>query len=291
MAETKLSLAVPFNTSVIAAVKRRTSVRTYKLIRISQHHKCVIKKGMDALSNEDHRFVWFERDSEDDLMERIGTYGVIKGARAFLVGIIRKDSVHHKYSAIHFGYDFEQIILKATELDLGTCWIAGTYIPPMFASHIDARWNERIVMISPIGVPAGKRHLIAQLATRSAKSISRRPWEKLFFDGSVHSPLSKKKAGKYAMALEMVRLSPSAVNSQPWRVIRDVRGFHFYAAETRYISLGKGEFLRRNDIGISMAHFELACRELGIEGKWIIDAQSSGRETNLEYIYTWRAKE
>ena len=73
--------------------------------------------------------MWFELEPKNILAERIGTYGVIKGADAFLIGIRCEKVENQKDAAINFGYDFEQIVLKATELGLGTCWIAYNFKP------------------------------------------------------------------------------------------------------------------------------------------------------------------
>ena len=54
---------------------------------------------------------------------------------------------------------------------------------------------------------------------KAIKADERLPFEELFFDGTFDNPLSKERAGNLAQPLEMVRLSPSAVNKQPWRVI------------------------------------------------------------------------
>ena len=290
MQETEIEITIKFKESIFTTIRKRKSIRTYQPVSISPEKKKILQSGMDALGSDLYRFVWFERESRDNLVERLGTYGVIKGAQVFLIGILRNDTENQKDAEIQFGYGFKQLILKATELSLGTCWIAGTYISALFASYIELHDNERIAMISPVGIPARNRHLIAKVATRSADSKSRKSWNELFFDGNVNSPLSKKNAGAYALPLEMVRLSPSAVNSQPWRVIRDAKGFHFYASNTKYLSFGKGQFLRHNDMGISLTHLDLACRELGLDGKWIEDHQFSLIDSKLEYIRTWRIK-
>ena len=144
-----------------------------------------------------------------------------------------------------------------------------------------------IFLTDIVGIPAGKPHLLSKVFARSAKSKIRKPWRELFFDGWKKQPLSKVNLGDYSLALKMVRLAPSAVNSQPWRVIKTDHGFHFCAAATNYFALGKQAFLRYNDMGIALAHFELACRELGLGGKWIADQHSDNIDPAWEYIKTW----
>jgi nitroreductase len=73
----------------------------------------------------------------------------------------------------------------------------------------------------------------------------------------------------------MVRLGPSASNKQPWRVMKNGDSWHFFLARTR--GYGQGRFRRtgraadmqRLDMGIAMCHFELAARELGLDGRWV----------------------
>ena len=41
-------------------------------------------------------------------------------------------------------------------------------------------------------------------------------------------------------------------------------------------------------MGIALAHFELACQELGLKGKWIADQRFGDIDPDLEYIKTWK---
>ena len=283
-----MQITIEYKQSVLSTIKQRKSTRTYEQKAISAEDRETLQADLNALSNDKFRFVWFERKSGSGLAERIDTYGVIKGAQVFIVGILNKDAVCHIDAAVQFGYDFEQIILKATELGFGTCWLGGTFIAATFAKGIELKLNEKIVMLSPVGIPAKKKHLISKITSKSANSSTRRPWRELFFDNEITTFLSEEAAGKYADALEMVRLAPSAVNSQPWRVIRSKSGFRFYASSTNYFAPRRGEFLRYNDMGIAMAHFELACQELGLDGKWVFEKQLDNGDPEMEYIRLWK---
>jgi hypothetical protein len=55
---------------------------------------------------------WGERK-----INAFGTYGTMQSARLFLVGIIRRSA----HDMEDFGDQFEEIILRATDLGLGTC--------------------------------------------------------------------------------------------------------------------------------------------------------------------------
>lgn len=68
---------------------------------------------------------------------------------------------------------------------------------------------------------------------KAVKADERLPFEELFFDGSMDKPLNADKAGDIEVPLEMVRLAPSAVNKQPWRVIVEDKMVHFYLKRSK----------------------------------------------------------
>ena len=128
----------------------------------------------------------------------------------------------------------------------------------------------------------------------------RRPWKALFF-GRNGAPLEP--AGtpaSYGEALEMLRLAPSASNRQPWRALLSGRELHLFLQRTPGYGRATGVDLQRLDIGIAMAHFELALREAdagGGAGAWAVLASlpeavrravEASSFQKLEYMVSWR---
>ena len=62
--------------------------------------------------------------------EKLGTCGVIKGASTFL-GVSIPDT---ELAPLAAGYEFENLILAATHMGLGTVWMAATFNRDSFAS-------------------------------------------------------------------------------------------------------------------------------------------------------------
>ena len=279
-----------FSRSVLEIIKERQSTRTYDPGKIIEAPKIEALTGcMKELSGSTFRFELVEK-SVQAKGESLGTYGVIKGANAFMVGIVNSEHPDAKRNINDFGYTFEKLILKATELGLGTCWMAASFNAKHFLRKLSLKNNERIAIITPLGYPSEKRSIIEKLTRGMAKSNSRKPWAELFFDEGLQIPLSGNKAGKYFVPLEMVRVSPSASNRQPWRVIRQGNSFGFYlvtAKAYKRLNLNLGY----NDIGISMCHFELAARELGLRGHWSFENNGDGGDdfesAGLEFISCW----
>jgi nitroreductase len=211
---------------------------------------------------------------------------MIKGASLYLAGAVKKST----YAMEDYGYCMEAAILKAAELGISTCWLGGTFSRSNFAKLINLAADEVIPAVTPLGYPGDKSTLLAGLLGMARGNRSRKAFEELFFDSDFNTPLD---AGgldaKYRAALESVRLAPSASNKQPWRIIRDEdkKTWHFYLNEDKlYNNVIKDIKLQNVDMGISICHFDMTVKELGLNGSWkaMKPGQSSGR---LEYITSW----
>jgi len=221
---------------------------------------------------------------------KIGTYGTISGAPAFLIGTVKKG----EFDLESFAFALESLILRLTGLGLGTCWLGGFFQRGDFARHIGARPDERLPAITPVGYPPPRRGVRDSLARGGARSKWRRPWSELFFLGDWATPLALGSAGPYGRVLEMVRLGPSASNRQPWRILKDPDRpcFHlFLKRNPLYGKLGRvvlgAEDLQRLDMGIAMSHFELSAREIGLAGAWREQAPALSLPESTEYVATW----
>jgi nitroreductase len=218
-------------------------------------------------------------------LKKLGTYGVIKNARMFLVGTIKND----RMAMEDYGYCKEILILKATALGLGTCWLGGTFKASEFAQAVDLQEDQILPTVSPIGYPAEERSLTERIMRRIAGSDDRKPWSDIFFANDFATPLTRPQAGKYSEALENLRLAPSASNKQPWRILLDTgkNTFHFYLSRAFGYNLLRGVSLQDIDLGIAMSHFEITMQELGLNGKWQVDTNAP-KETSLAYIVSWQ---
>jgi hypothetical protein len=214
-----------------------------------------------------------------------GTYGMIKGARWFLAGAAQNSPMDME----DFGWLFECIILRCTDLMMDTCWMGATINRGPFAQKLNLRPDETIPAVSPLGYRTTRRSLTDAVARMSVRAASRKPWHELFFDETFDAPLKEQGAGQWAIALESVRLGPSATNRQPWRVVGNSNGFHFFCQRfPGYDKITKSADMQRIDMGIAMCHFELVAREEGLPGAW--KKASHGVEKLLprtEYTVSW----
>lgn len=177
------------------------------------------------------------------------TYGTISGASYyFLLG-----SDTGENSQLSLGFRMEQVVLKATSMGLGTCWIAATFKGTTFAAAAEFPAETPLKVVIPVGYPAAKKGLAEKLIRTALGSAKRKPFEELF-DVSDESP--------YRFPLEMMRLAPSSTNSQPWRALEVDSTLYFY-----YENKSAASIL---DLGIGLSHFYLAAKEKGLEGELTI---------------------
>jgi nitroreductase len=196
-----------------------------------------------------------------------------------------------------YGYRLEIAVLQAADLDLGTCWLGGTFTRSSFSQLIQLQPGEILPAVIAVGAPAGQRSRIESAIRAQAQSDNRLAWDSQFFEGSFDRPLSRDSAGAFAETLEMVRLAPSASNKQPWRVVHAGGAWHFYRRRTPGYRdglitrlLGVAD-MQRIDLGIAMAHFELAAREAGLPGEWCAADPGIPLPDGLtEYLVSWGNK-
>ncbi len=281
---------IPYTQELIT---RRTSIRTYDL-------STNINKEIDLMSEfitqlpaspfqGSTRFEIIQLEGRNKLQKlRLGTYGFVKRAENLLIGIITKPTF---YDLENIGFLFECLILFATKLGLGTVWLGGTFSRKAFFSHLNLCNNERIPVISPVGRIASKQTLRSKAIKSIAKSKTRKPWSKLFFERDFITPLVKDAVKEFATPLEMVRLAPSASNFQPWRIIKipDENIFHFYIyrRSPRSHRILNWPDLSRIDLGIAVCHFDLTVRQMNLSGEWRFEYPSHPVKEDMEYLLSW----
>lgn len=186
-----------------------------------------------------------------------------------------------------FGYSFEKFVLYAQSLGIGTVWIGGTMDRTAFERAMALKPEERMPCMTPIGYSARKMSIKESMMRKAVKADSRDPFEAVFFDGSFDTPLTREKAGRLILPLEMVRLAPSAVNRQPWRIVTGQNAVHFYLKHTKgFVSEAVGD-IQKVDLGIALCHFALAAEELGLNLQFCTNDPGMAAEADTEYIASY----
>lgn len=261
--------------NILNAIRQRRSVRSFKEQSLSPH----LLENLNKAVNETYspfggtvtiRLKQFGTGGDF----KPGTYGVIKGASDyFLVGI-----ADDEISWLSAGFRFEQVVLKAVELGLGTCWIAATFRGTQFESGQTWENGESLKIVSPVGYPAEPR-LAERLMRFGVGASKRKPFADLFFKDDFTMPLPED--SKFGEPLAMLRLAPSSTNSQPWRVLVDEsrNKVMFYCKSRGNISI--------LDCGIGICHFYETERYNGFDGSFATDENRPEAPDGWKYITTY----
>lgn len=161
-------------------------------------------------------------------------YGKIKNAKNYIAMIGHKDEDLDE----KLGYYGEKIVLKAQELGLNTCWVAGTLNKKYITANI--KDDEELVCVIAIGYgeTQGNIRKVREFEDISISNDSNFDW--------------------YKKGIEFALYAPSALNQQKYR-------FELLDNNEVKVSSPKGH-LRKVDLGIVKYHFELGA---GIENfKW-----------------------
>jgi nitroreductase len=202
------------------------------------------------------RAILVDHSADSVFKGAISHYGKIKGAATFIAFVGDKDdpNIHEKV-----GYLGEGIILEATALNLGTCWVGGFFRPEVAASLAGIRENEMVFAVTPVGYVFEKWSLEEKIMTGFGRTHRRKSLSELVTGLEQQTwPIWVK------TALEAARLAPSAVNRQPWR-------FHI---EPHCITISVDNLNdtfnipKRLDCGIAVLHIEVASLYCGVKGAW-----------------------
>jgi nitroreductase len=289
--ESRINLSQP----VAQVITERFSCRTYLDAPVDEERKKILSDAAQSVRRgplgTTVRFRLIASTGDDTAALRgLGTYGFVRGAGGYIVGAAAPEEAWLE----DYGCAMERLVLLATDLGLGTCWLGGSFTRSSFSRAIGAADAERVPAVAALGVMPDPDAARGGAIRRRVGGDQRLPWESLFFNEKFGAPLTPDAAGSFSTPLEMVRRGPSASNKQPWRIVRAGSSWHFFLQRTPGYSGGlagkllKVEDIQRVDMGIAMCHFELTTRELGLTGSWVVRApRIETPDPLVEYTVTW----
>lgn len=198
----------------------------------------------------------------------VGSYGKIRGAPSaiFFIGDMRDPGVYEK-----IGYTGEGIILEASSLELGTCWIGKSFDRATASSFTDLLPHERVIAVTPVGYAEERVSFEERVLTGFGRAHRRKPV------GALSRGMPMEEWPEWVRAaIEAARLAPSAVNRQPWRFSVTREGISISVDDMR----DTYGIPKRLDCGIAMLHIEIAAGTCGVRGTWeLLDSPDVARFT------------
>lgn len=191
-------------------------------------------------------------------------------ATEFLVAIAPKQ--YNRLAVIDVGRSLQKIVMDATRMGLGTCWIGPGAEQSSIVPHLGNRYDpeeDHLICVCAIGYRS--QYIPLFLRIFNAQFKRRLPLSSLFFtDVSFTKPLDVQSHpfNQFGRTYEICQWAPSSYNGQTTRCVAvleekndtpQLTRFDFYAVtESRYYAAVA--------VGIWCANWEMGCEALEIQG-------------------------
>ena len=219
--------------SWVGAVWRRSSVRSYTGAPDEEQ-----LKRLGALCR---KLSW--QGVTIRLFQGPGLRSAIKGTDVYAV-IVAKAGTPPETE----GYMGEALVLEATAMGLGTCWLGAGFIPDIIERNVDLQSGEAVHCVISIGK-----------ANLPAFAPKRKPLEKIC--GMNEEQLSALGSWQKDAVLS-ARVAPSAINMQPWKITADSASVKIEENALLYKKYS------RIDCGICMLHAAVGASGAGRTPRW-----------------------
>ena len=152
----------------VSAIHQRISRRSYLPAPIEEEKLAVLKQEIEKANQESGLSITFLEDGSE-AFEGVKSYGMFSGVRSLIVLKGWEETEHLMEKAGYYG---ERLVLAATALGLGTCWVGGTFDKESEVFALPK--NEQIVCVSTGGHVAQsslKEKVIRGVMHRKTKPI------------------------------------------------------------------------------------------------------------------------
>lgn len=212
-------------------------------------------------------------------------------ATQFLVAIAPKK--YDRLAVIDVGRSLQKIVMDATRMGLGTCWIGPGADHKSIMRQLGDHFNpekDHIICVCAVGYKSS--YIPMFIRVFNAQFYRRLPLSSLFFaDTEFKEPLNvyEYPFNLFGRNFEICQWAPSSYNGQTTRAVAVMDGdslkrFDFYAVtESRYYAAVA--------LGIWYANWEMGCDALGIRGHYAqLSAEergAQGEKTLPKYDLSW----
>ena len=237
------------------AIETRQSRRKYKSKPIDQSQIETLRETVNSIEEEvpSAKIIIKPEGFERIIKNIFGFYGLISGAWSYAVILADQSDKNYQVQA---GYAGELLVLKATSMDIDTCWIGGFYNTEKIEKELEMNSNYEIMSVISLGEAKDKKTISEKLMKKVTGSTKRKNLSELCYPD-----FDEDWPGWIKAAINAARQAPSAVNRQPWRFKVEENKILLYSS-TEKDTGGVSPYL---DCGIALLHLELGARNAGQE--------------------------
>jgi nitroreductase len=206
----------------------------------------------------------------------------------FLVAIVPK--IYDRTAIVDVGRTLQRVVMDATRMGLGTCWIGPGADHDSVIAHLGDRFDpttEHIICVCAVGYRSRYVPLFIRLFNLRMSS-RRRPLSELFFsdDTLQHAvDTTVRPHDRFAPVYEACRWAPSSYNGQTTRAVVEI-GPDGDLAAVHFMTVTSSRYYAPVALGIWCANWELGCEALGLRG--VFEWDPSREEHLPRRDVTWR---
>ncbi|GFP75784.1 nitroreductase family protein [Clostridium fungisolvens] len=235
---------------ILEAIEKRKSRRSYLSTPIAKDKIEKIESLISKYNEEGSISIQLIEDGSQAFNGLRKSYGMFSGVKSILALIGKVDDPHLSEK---LGYYGELLVLEATKLDLGTCWVGGSFDKKTPIGKL--RNDEILVCVIPIGNVEETQTIKEKLIYKAAHGKTKAVEEFYTAVGEVPKWFSE--------GIKAVQKAPSAKNTQKVRFNYN-EGNITAGIENTYV-------FDLIDLGIAKAHFAIVADgyfEFGNPGKF-----------------------
>jgi len=249
----------------------RQSCRRYSLEKLNQNLLDNINDKLDDLNTIHNTNLNINLVEKYDINSMLDGYiGNIGKIDAPYYLILSNEETKKGY--IDTGYSGELVLLYLKSLGLGSCWIGANFSSEKIKKQFGI--SNKVLSLISFGKPNG--NLDRDPSNAKRKDIS---------DILINQEIQE----KFQPIIETIRLAPSAINNQPWRVLIDKRDISLYLANPNVVKKIVLKNLNYIDMGIAIKQLEIALNYFEYDFEIVKKAQKELKD--LSHILTFRLKE
>lgn len=221
----------------LEAMIARHSRRSYLGTPIDSESLKILRESIDHYNTITSMSIQLIENGKEAFNGILKSYGMFHGVNSFIALVGSKKDPDLKEKAGYFG---ERLALQATKLNLGTCWVGGSFDKKRCPCTI--RENEELICVITIGNVEEEKSL-KEKAIYKMTHHRVKPLE-YFYTCDVPIP------DWFLSGIKAVSIAPSAANRQP---------VHFTLKNGIVTASAKKSVgYELVDLGIAKLHFELA---------------------------------
>lgn len=228
------------------AIEKRRSKRKYIDIPLDEEMIFMLRRSMETYNREAGVDIRMVLGDEGAFGTAIGgikkSYGLFSGVKNYFILVSKLNREGHFDPLMYekLGYYGEKLVLEATAMGLGTCWVGGTYDKEAVVCSLQR--DEEIASLIAFGAAADKMPISEQIVGKAIHyRRSKEVKDMLRTSGDVENWIIE--------GMRCVVKAPSAMNMQP--VI-------FTASDDMVSAKVRGKrAMEFFDLGIAKLHFEI----------------------------------